>query len=83
MAYRNRRSTGRRRNDAYTSRRSTASRGGYRSAGKRKAGRRSAGSREVRIVIEQAPANPVSRPAIGLMNTLLRAATPPQKKSKL
>lgn len=62
--------------------------GGYRKSTSRGRGRATGGgrrgsSREVRIVIQQAPVNPVSHPQAGLLNTLLRKTAPPAKRSKL
>ncbi|ATW62978.1 hypothetical protein [Citromicrobium phage vB_Cib_ssDNA_P1] len=37
----------------------------------------------MRVVIEQVPANAVSRPAEGLLHTLMRKTNPPSKKAKL
>lgn len=84
---------------AYRRRSSRSSYGGYRrsnSARRKSTVRRSTRStprravttrrgnpREIRIVVEQVPASPISRPQIGLLNTLLAKTNKPPRKSKL
>ena len=41
------------------------------------------GQQTLRLVIEQVPANPVSRPQVGLLNHLLAATKKPSGKAKL
>lgn len=41
------------------------------------------GTRDIRIVVEQVPASPVSRPQMGLLNTMLSKVAPKPKKARL
>lgn len=93
MAYRSSRRTGRsgrgRRAGAYSSggnRRGSGrtQRMGFAAAPRRRAVTRRAtrGAQTVKIVVEHAAASPMSRPAVGLMNTLVSKLAKPARKAK-
>lgn len=56
--------------------------GGFTARPRSRAKRSAAGGREVRIVIEQVAASPISRPVEGLMRTVAKAVAPTNRKAK-
>lgn len=85
--YRGRRSSGGYTRSGYGSRRRSAgnrARSAPRRYGRTARSRAPArGGQTVRLVIEQVPASPVSRPQLGLLNTLLKTAPKAPTKAKL